>query len=128
MYSRWQEGDDPNEPPEGTPAEERHPQFWDPFWEPPEPALVATASVFLQSLAYRLDFRDDTLVLSDYRGTFRSELLYSLFLNSHFEHSLLRVYTVVEATVDNLLVCVRRYTKYEYNTFDLFKLLLHVLV
>lgn len=73
MYARWQEGGEAaaNEPPEGTPAAERHPQFWDPFWEPAEPALLATASVFLQSLAYRLDYRDDALALSDFRGPTR---------------------------------------------------------
>jgi hypothetical protein len=38
----------------------------DPFWEPPEDTLVGTANVFLQSLAYALDF-DDKLSVTDYK-------------------------------------------------------------
>ena len=38
----------------------------DPFWEPPEDLLVGTANVFLQSLAYALDF-DDKLSVTDYK-------------------------------------------------------------
>lgn len=39
----------------------------DPFWEPPEDVLIGTASVFLQSLSYALDF-DDKLSITDYKG------------------------------------------------------------
>ena len=43
------------------------PREQDPFWEPPEDVLVGTANVFLQSLAYSLDF-DDKLIITDYKG------------------------------------------------------------
>ena len=39
----------------------------DPFWEPTEDILIGSASVFLQSLAYGLDF-DDKLAIADYKG------------------------------------------------------------
>lgn len=42
------------------------PREEDPFWEPPEDMLVGTANVFLQSLAYALDF-DDKLSVTDYK-------------------------------------------------------------
>ena len=38
----------------------------DPFWEPTEDVLVGTANVFLQSLAYALDF-NDKLSITDYK-------------------------------------------------------------
>lgn len=41
----------------------------DPFWEPPEDVLVGTANVFLQSLAYALDF-NDKLAITDYKVSF----------------------------------------------------------
>ena len=39
----------------------------DPFWEPIEDAMIGTASIFLQSLGYVLDF-DDCLTITDYKG------------------------------------------------------------
>ena len=42
------------------------PREEDPFWEPPEDILIGTANVFLQSLAYALDF-DDKLSVTDYK-------------------------------------------------------------
>ena len=42
------------------------PKEEDPFWEPPEDVLIGTASVFLQSLSYALDF-DDKLAITDYK-------------------------------------------------------------
>uniref|UniRef100_A0A1I8I6D7 Kinesin-like protein n=1 Tax=Macrostomum lignano TaxID=282301 RepID=A0A1I8I6D7_9PLAT len=39
----------------------------DPFWEPPEEVTVGTATLFLQSLAYCLDF-EDRLPIVDHRG------------------------------------------------------------
>ncbi|CAB3998979.1 kinesin KIF28P [Paramuricea clavata] len=45
----------------------------DPFWEPPEDTLVGTANVFLQSLAYALDF-DDKLSVTDYKGSEQASL------------------------------------------------------
>ena len=61
------------------------PREEDPFWEPPEDILVGTANVFLQSLAYALDF-DDKLSVTDYKvwasfwvGKFsRGEIYYHL--------------------------------------------------
>lgn len=38
----------------------------DPFWEPTENVLIGSANVFLQSLAYGLEF-DDRLTISDYK-------------------------------------------------------------
>lgn len=42
------------------------PKEEDPFWEPPEDVRIGTASVFLQSLSYELDF-DDKLSITDYK-------------------------------------------------------------
>ena len=56
MYQRWMEGEDISK----VPKEE------DPFWEPPEDVLIGTANVFLQSLAYALDF-NDKLSITDYK-------------------------------------------------------------
>ncbi|UJR22741.1 hypothetical protein I4U23_025773 [Adineta vaga] len=39
----------------------------DPFWEPVEDVLIGTANVFVQSLAYLLDF-DDEVAIVDYKG------------------------------------------------------------
>lgn len=36
------------------------------FWEPVEDALIGTANVFVQSLAYLLDF-DDEVAIVDYK-------------------------------------------------------------
>eukprot|EP00111_Clytia_hemisphaerica_P009015 TCONS_00026419-protein len=58
LYQRWMEGEDISK----VPKEE------DPFWEPPEDVLVGTANVFLQSLAYALDF-NDKLSITDYKGS-----------------------------------------------------------
>ncbi len=38
----------------------------DPFWEPPESLFIGTASVFLQSLAYFMDF-DEIVTVNDYK-------------------------------------------------------------
>jgi len=43
------------------------PKEEDPFWEPVEDALIGTASIFLQSLGYALDF-DDCLTITDFKG------------------------------------------------------------
>ncbi|KAL8592992.1 hypothetical protein ACOMHN_017922 [Nucella lapillus] len=45
----------------------------DPFWEPTEDVLVGTASVFLQSLSFALDF-DDKLIITDYKGAQEGQL------------------------------------------------------
>ena len=58
MYERWLDGDD---------AVLSIAKNEDPFWEPSEDVLIGTANVFLQSLAYGLDF-DDKLVVADYKG------------------------------------------------------------
>jgi len=57
LYQRFMDGEDLST----IPKEE------DPFWEPPEDVLIGTASVFLQSLSYALDF-DDKLSITDYKG------------------------------------------------------------
>lgn len=57
LYQRFMDGEDLSQ----VPKEE------DPFWEPPEDVLIGTASVFLQSLSYALDF-DDNLTITDYKG------------------------------------------------------------
>ncbi|XP_076448715.1 kinesin-like protein KIF28 isoform X2 [Babylonia areolata] len=49
----------------------------DPFWEPTEDVLIGTASVFLQSLSYALDF-DDKLVITDYKGAQEGLLFVSI--------------------------------------------------
>jgi hypothetical protein len=41
-------------------------EFWFRFWEPVEDILIGTAGVFLQSLAYLLDF-DDEVGIVDYK-------------------------------------------------------------
>ena len=58
MYQRWLDGD---EDIMDIPQEE------DPFWEPAEDICIGTANVFLQSLAYALDF-DDQLAITDFKG------------------------------------------------------------
>jgi hypothetical protein len=49
--------------------------YFDRFWEPVENILIGTANVFLQSLAYSLDFADEICIV-DYkvsdRNVFRS--------------------------------------------------------
>ena len=42
------------------------PKEEDPFWEPAEDVLIGTANVFLQSLAYALDF-DDKITITDFK-------------------------------------------------------------
>ena len=58
MYQKWLDGDE---------SVAKIPKEEDPFWEPTEDVLIGTANVFLQSLAYGLDF-DDKLGISDYKG------------------------------------------------------------
>ncbi|ELT99958.1 hypothetical protein CAPTEDRAFT_223727 [Capitella teleta] len=58
LYQRWLDGD---EDVQKIKKEE------DPFWEPTEDVLIGNANVFLQSLAYGLDF-DDRLAITDYKG------------------------------------------------------------
>merc|ERR1712226_769943 len=58
LYQRYLDGDDDIN---NLPKEE------DPFWEPTEDVLIGTTNVFLQSLAYALDF-DDKLTIADYKG------------------------------------------------------------
>lgn len=58
------------------------PKEQDPFWEPPEDVLIGTASVFLQSLSYALDF-DDKLSITDYkvqRSTISSQVIQNTFI------------------------------------------------
>ena len=57
MYQQYLDGEDVL----NRPREE------DPFWEPIEDVLIGTASVFLQSLSYALDF-EDKLTITDYKG------------------------------------------------------------
>ena len=57
IYQLWLDGDDSVL---SMPKEE------DPFWEPTEDVLIGTGNVFLQSLAYALDF-DDRIYVSDYK-------------------------------------------------------------
>ena len=65
MYQRFLEtGDDKPEP--DVPKEE------DPFWEPAEDVLIGTATAYLQSLLYALDF-NDSLTVVDYKGQLTSE-------------------------------------------------------
>ena len=59
------------------------PKEEDPFWEPPEDVLIGTASVFLQSLSYALDF-DDKLSITDYKVCMKKKI----YLGLH--HFLLR--------------------------------------
>ena len=58
MYQKWLDGDEDDV--DNTPQEE------DPFWEPTEDVLIGTGNIFLQSLAYALDF-DDNITISDYK-------------------------------------------------------------
>ena len=58
MYQAWLDGDQDISL---IPKEE------DPFWEPIEDALIGTANIFLQSLAYALDF-EDCLNIVDFKS------------------------------------------------------------
>ncbi|CAF4294306.1 unnamed protein product, partial [Adineta steineri] len=49
----------------------------DPFWEPVEDLLLGTANVFLQSLAYSLDFADEICIV-DYKGLDQGRLSINL--------------------------------------------------
>ncbi|CAM4741050.1 unnamed protein product [Rotaria magnacalcarata] len=49
----------------------------DPFWEPVEEVLLGTANVFLQSLAYSLDFADEICIV-DYKGLEQGRLSINL--------------------------------------------------
>ncbi|XP_072169328.1 kinesin-like protein KIF28P [Diadema setosum] len=64
-YQRYLDGDDDVLT---LPKEE------DPFWEPPEDIAIGTANVFLQSLAYALDF-DDKVTITDFKGNEQGYLL-----------------------------------------------------
>ena len=57
MYQQYLDGEDVL----------KRPREEDPFWEPTEDVLIGTASVFLQSLSYALDF-EDKLTITDYKG------------------------------------------------------------
>ncbi|XP_067652315.1 kinesin-like protein KIF28 [Haliotis asinina] len=57
MYQRYLDGEDVS----------HIKQEDDPFWEPTEDVLIGTANVFLQSLAFGLDF-DDKVVITDYKA------------------------------------------------------------
>ena len=57
---------------DGDTAVANIPREEDPFWEPPEDVLVGTANIFLQSLAFALDF-DDKLSVTDYKVTVNSQ-------------------------------------------------------
>jgi len=46
----------------------------DPFWDPAEPILIGTATVFLQSLSYALDFEDNDLTVTDHKGSEEASL------------------------------------------------------
>jgi hypothetical protein len=45
--------------------------YFDRFWEPVENILIGTANVFLQSLAYSLDFADEICIV-DYKVSDRN--------------------------------------------------------
>lgn len=57
LYQKWLDGSD---------GVESISQDEDPFWEPTEDVLIGTGAIFLQSLAYALDF-DDNITISDYK-------------------------------------------------------------
>ncbi|CAI9737687.1 KIF28P isoform X5 [Octopus vulgaris] len=57
LYQDYEDGEDVS----------KIPQKDDPFWEAPEGELVGTANIFLQSLAYNLEF-EDCILVSDYKG------------------------------------------------------------
>lgn len=70
MYQKWLDGDDDVV----HIAEDQ-----DPFWEPTEDVLIGTGNIFLQSLAYALDF-DDHITIADYKVadvTSTSHVVYS---------------------------------------------------
>jgi len=46
----------------------------DPFWDPPEPILIGHSTVFLQSLAFALDFEDGSLAVTDHKGSEEANL------------------------------------------------------
>ncbi|KAK3716103.1 hypothetical protein QZH41_019651 [Actinostola sp. cb2023] len=50
------------------------PKEEDPFWEDVEDVLIGTANLFLQSLAFALDF-DDKLTVTDYKGSEEASLV-----------------------------------------------------
>ena len=57
LYQKWLDGDD---------GVIRIAEDQDPFWEPTEDVLIGTGNIFLQSLAYSLDF-DDDITIADYK-------------------------------------------------------------
>lgn len=56
MYQKFIDGEDVS----------KIPKEQDPFWEDIEDVLIGTANLFLQSLAFSLDF-DDKLTVTDYK-------------------------------------------------------------
>lgn len=56
MYQKFIDGEDIS----------KIPKEQDPFWEDIEDVLIGTANLFLQSLAFALDF-DDKLTVTDYK-------------------------------------------------------------
>ena len=73
------------------------PREEDPFWEPPEDILIGTANVFLQSLAYALDF-DDKLTVTDYKVILYTN---SLFWNNSLYGFTLCVFFSLVRTFDS---------------------------
>ena len=67
MYQRFLDGEDVSK----IACEE------DPFWEPTEDVLIGSANVYLQSLAYALDF-DDQIAVTDYKGLEEGQLFISV--------------------------------------------------
>ena len=63
------------------------PQEEDPFWEPAEDVLIGTANVFLQSLAYALDF-DDKLSITDFKVSYLVHILQLKFAKSIYSSGL----------------------------------------
>jgi len=64
MYQKFIDGEDISQ----IPKEQ------DPFWEDIEDVLIGTANLFLQSLAFALDF-DDKLAVTDYKGSEEASLV-----------------------------------------------------
>lgn len=77
MYQQYLDGEDVL----------KRPKEEDPFWEPTEDVLIGTASVFLQSLSYALDF-DDRLTITDYKGQEEGRLYVNITPCNHQGRSL----------------------------------------
>ncbi|XP_065828144.1 kinesin-like protein KIF28 [Oscarella lobularis] len=50
----------------------------DPFWDPVEDVLIGTSNVFLESLAYALDF-EDSAAITNYKGENEGHLLFQVY-------------------------------------------------